>query len=161
METSLRLKTGNYDRDVIFCCNPNELQCLWHQGSGKAKKDPFLKEILKYWAETNLLNQVSCEIVIQEQVLWFNSLLKKVNEPIFASCSVGLWFWRNSQRAWNVLRSEAERRVPARQHSTSLNWFANDSINFDGIKYFISILQRTLIKAIWTSSTVKRWARLR
>lgn len=53
-------------------------------------KDPFLKELLKYWAETNLVNQVCSEIVIQEQVLWFNSLLKKVNEPIFASRSEGL-----------------------------------------------------------------------
>ena len=83
---------------------------------------------MKYWAETNLGNQVNSQIVIQEQVLWFNSFnIKKVSEPIFASRSKALV--GEIRFAWNVLRSEAERRVLARQHSIALNWFTNDAIN--------------------------------
>ena len=36
---------------------------------------PFLKEILEEWAETNLVDQ--------EQVSWFNSLIRMDNKPIF------------------------------------------------------------------------------
>ena len=106
-------------------------------------KDPFLKELLRYWAETNLVNQVSSEIVIQERKL-MNQFLPRVARV----CD----FSKIRNARGTCLDSEAERLVPARQHSTALNWFEADTINFDGR----SILQGTLIKVIWTSSTVKR-----
>ena len=45
--------------------------------------DPFLKEILEYWAETNFERQVTSEINFREQSLWFNSLIRVDNKPIF------------------------------------------------------------------------------
>ena len=45
--------------------------------------DPFLKEILEYWAETNFERQVTYEINFREQSLWFNSLIRVDNRPIF------------------------------------------------------------------------------
>ena len=45
--------------------------------------DPFLKEILEYWAEINFVDQVSSDIAFQEQFLWFNSLIRIDNKPIF------------------------------------------------------------------------------
>ena len=45
--------------------------------------DPFLKEILEYWAETNFEHQVTSEINFREQNLWFNSLIRVDNKPIF------------------------------------------------------------------------------
>ena len=36
--------------------------------------NPFLKEILEYWAVINFVDQVSSDIAFQEQFLWFNSL---------------------------------------------------------------------------------------
>ena len=45
--------------------------------------DPFLKEILQYWAETNFERQVTSEINFHEQSLWFNSLIRVDNKPIF------------------------------------------------------------------------------
>ena len=43
---------------------------------------PFLKEILEKWAETNVVDQVSSEIAFQEQVSWFNSLIRIAKKPI-------------------------------------------------------------------------------
>lgn len=92
--------------------------------------DPFLKQILKYWAETSFLNQVNSQIMIQEQVLWFNSFkIKQVSESIFASRSKGLVDEIHIARGACLYISETERRVPARQHSTVVNWFTNDAIN--------------------------------
>ena len=45
--------------------------------------DPFLKEILEYWAEINFVDQVSSDIAFQELFLWFNSLIRIDNKPIF------------------------------------------------------------------------------
>ena len=45
--------------------------------------DPFLKEIVEYWAETNFERQVTSEINFREQSLWFTSLIRVDNKPIF------------------------------------------------------------------------------
>ena len=45
--------------------------------------DPFLKEIVEYWAETKFERQVTSEINLREQSLWFNSLIRVDNKPIF------------------------------------------------------------------------------
>ena len=45
--------------------------------------DPFLKEIVEYWAETKFERQVTSEINLREQSLWFKSLMRVDNKPIF------------------------------------------------------------------------------
>ena len=42
--------------------------------------DPVNKEKLEYWKEINFVDKVSCDIAFQEQVLWFNSLIRIDNE---------------------------------------------------------------------------------
>ena len=69
----LDLELENYGRDLIFRGNLNV---------SDTKKE-VLKEILEYWAEINLVDQVSSDIAFQEQFLWFNSLIRIDNKPIF------------------------------------------------------------------------------
>ena len=45
--------------------------------------DPLLKEILEYWTEANFQRQITSEINFREQGLWFNSLIRIANKPIF------------------------------------------------------------------------------
>ena len=73
------LELENYGRDLIF---------HGYLNVSDTKKevrvtDPFLKEILEYWAEINFVDQVSSDIAFQEQFLWFNSLIRIDNKPIF------------------------------------------------------------------------------
>ena len=42
--------------------------------------DPVTKEKLEYWKEINFVDKVSSDIACQEQVLWFNSLIRIDNE---------------------------------------------------------------------------------
>ena len=72
------LELDNYGRDLIFHGNLNVLD------SKKEVRatDPFLKEILEYWAEIIFVDQVSSDIAFQEQFLWFNSLIRR-DKPIF------------------------------------------------------------------------------
>ena len=44
--------------------------------------DPFLEEILEYWAEANFENRITSKKNLQDQVLWFNSLIRICNKPI-------------------------------------------------------------------------------
>ena len=62
MEISLRVRTGMAVAISMFL--------ILRRVTG-----PFLKEILEYWAETNHVDQ--------EQVSWFNSLIRMDNKPIF------------------------------------------------------------------------------
>ena len=45
--------------------------------------DPLLKEILEIWTEANFERQITSEINFREQGLWFNSLIRIANKPIF------------------------------------------------------------------------------
>ena len=45
--------------------------------------DSFLKEILLIWAETNCEEQLASKRHFLEQTLWFNSLIRINNAPIF------------------------------------------------------------------------------
>ena len=45
--------------------------------------DPVTKEKLEYWKEINFVDKVSSDIAFQEQVLWFNSLIRIDNEHYF------------------------------------------------------------------------------
>ena len=74
MEILFDLELANYGR-----CNLN----VFNTKKGVRVTNPFLKEILERWAETNLVDQVSSEIAFQEQVSWFNSLIRIANKPIF------------------------------------------------------------------------------
>ena len=73
------LELENYGLDLIFRGNLN----VSDTKKEVRATDPFLKEILEYWAEINFLDQVSSDIAFQEQVLWFNSLIRIDNKPIF------------------------------------------------------------------------------
>ena len=75
------LELENYGRDLIFrgYLNVSDTE------KEVRVTDPFLKEILEYWAEINFVDQVSSDIAFQEQFLWFNSLIRidTCNKPIF------------------------------------------------------------------------------
>ena len=73
------LELENYGRDLIFRGNLN----VSDTKKEVRATDPFLKEILEYWAEINFVNQLSSDIAFQEQFLWFNSLRRIDNKPIF------------------------------------------------------------------------------
>ena len=73
------LELENYGRDLIFRGNLN----VSDTKKEVRATDPFLKEILEYWAEINFVDQVSSDIAFQEQFLWFNSLIRIDNKPIF------------------------------------------------------------------------------
>ena len=74
------LELENYGLDLIFRGNLN----VSDTKKEVRATDPFLKEILEYcMAEINFLDQVSSDIAFQEQVLWFNSLIRIDNKPIF------------------------------------------------------------------------------
>ena len=73
------LELENYGLDLIFRGNLN----VSDTKKEVRATDPFLKEILEYWAEINFVDQVSSDIAFQEQVLWFNSLIRIDNKPIF------------------------------------------------------------------------------
>ena len=45
--------------------------------------DPFLEEIVKYWAETNSERQVTSEINFREQSLWLNFLIGLITSQFF------------------------------------------------------------------------------
>ena len=62
METSLRFRTGMAVALSMFL-------------TLRRVTGPVVKEILEQWAETNL--------AYQEQVSWFNSLIRIDNKPIF------------------------------------------------------------------------------
>ena len=69
----------NYSCENLFLCNLNVKD---------AKEmikvtDPLLKEILEYWTEANFERQITSEINFSEQGLWFNSLIRITNKPIF------------------------------------------------------------------------------
>ena len=68
-----------YGRDLIFRSNLNVSDTMKEVRA----TDPFLKEILEYCAEINFVDQVSSDITFQEQFLWFNSLIRIDNKPIF------------------------------------------------------------------------------
>ena len=42
--------------------------------------DPVNKEKLEHWKEISFVDKVSSDIAFQEQVLWFNSLIRINNE---------------------------------------------------------------------------------
>ena len=73
------LELENYGRDLIFRGNLN----VSDTKKEVRATDPFLKELLEYWAEINFVDQVSSDIAFQEQFLWFNSLIRIDNKPIF------------------------------------------------------------------------------
>ena len=73
------LELENYGRDLIFRGNLN----VSDTKKEVRATDPFLKELLEYWAEINFVDQVSSDIAFQEQVLWFNSLIRIDNKTIF------------------------------------------------------------------------------
>ena len=73
------LELENYGLDLIFRGNLN----VSDTKKEVRATDPFLKEILEYWAEINFVDQVSSDIAFQEQFLWFNSLIRIDNKPIF------------------------------------------------------------------------------
>ena len=73
------LELENYGRHLIFRGNLN----VSDTKKEVRATDPFLKEILEYWAEINFVDQVSSDIAFQEQFLWFNSLIRIDNKPIF------------------------------------------------------------------------------
>ena len=75
METSLPfyLELTNYDYENIFRCNLNVSDI----NEVMKVTDPFRKEILEYWAETNFEHQIIYELIFQEQALWFNSLISQ------------------------------------------------------------------------------------
>ena len=73
------MELKNYGCENLFRCNLNV-----NDTKKMIKvKDPFLKEISEYWAETNFERQVTSEINFREQSLWFNSLIRIDNKPIF------------------------------------------------------------------------------
>ena len=78
------LELENYGRDPIFRGNLN----VSDTKKEVRATDPFLKEILEYWAEINFVDQISSDIAFQERCLWFNSLIRIDNKPIF----VKEWF---------------------------------------------------------------------
>ena len=73
------LELENYGRDIIFRGNFN----VSDTKKEVRVTDPFLKEILEYWADINFVDQVRSDIAFQEQFLWFNSLIRIDNKPIF------------------------------------------------------------------------------
>ena len=69
----------NYSCENLFCCNLNV------KDAKEVIKvtDPLLEEILEYWTESNFERQITSEINFREQGLWFNSLIRIANKPIF------------------------------------------------------------------------------
>ena len=69
----------NYSCENLFRCNLNV------KDAKEVIKvtDPLLKEILEYWTEANFQRQITSEINFREQGLWFNSLIRIANKPIF------------------------------------------------------------------------------
>ena len=69
----------NYSCENLFRCNLNV------KDAKEVIKvtDPLLKEILEYWTEANFERQITSEINFREQGLWFNSLIRIANKPIF------------------------------------------------------------------------------
>ena len=61
------LELENYGRDLIFRGNLN----VSDTKKEVRATDPFLKEILEYWAEINFVDQVSSDIAF----LWFKLTL--------------------------------------------------------------------------------------
>ena len=59
------LELENYGRDLIFRGNLN----VSDTKKEVRATDPFLKEILEYWAEINFVDQESSDIAFQEQFL--------------------------------------------------------------------------------------------
>ena len=64
--------------------------------------DPFLKEIVEYWAETKFEWQVTSEINLREKSSWFNSLIRVDNKPIF----VKDWLEKGITKVKHLQRTE-------------------------------------------------------
>ena len=77
MEFLFDLKLENNGHDLILCGNLNVSDTM----KKVRATDPFLREIMEYWAEINFVDQVSSDIPFPGQVLWFNSLIRIDNKP--------------------------------------------------------------------------------
>ena len=72
------MELKKYDCQGFFRCNLN----VSDTKEMIKVSDPFLEEILEYWAEINFENQIISRINFQEQALWLNSLIRINNKPI-------------------------------------------------------------------------------
>ena len=93
------LDLQNYGCKDIFLCNLNV------KGTKNfiEVKDPFLKEILEIRAEANFEHKITTEEHFREQVLWYNSLIRINNKPIFFKdwYTKGITKIRHSQTSHN------------------------------------------------------------
>ena len=73
------IELEKFGYDLPFTSNLNKKDT----GKWLNVTDSFLKEILLIWAETNVEEQLVSERHFLEQNLWFNSLIRINNAPIF------------------------------------------------------------------------------
>ena len=73
------MELKKYDCQSFFRCNLN----VRDTKEMIKVSDPFLEEVLEYWAEINFEHQITSKTNFQEQVLWLNSLIRINNKPIF------------------------------------------------------------------------------
>ena len=82
------LALQNYGRENVFTGNLN----IKDTTTLIKVSDAFLAELLKLWAEVNFEQKITTLEQLQEQSLWYNSLIRIENKPIFFKdwCSKGI-----------------------------------------------------------------------